>query len=99
MSIQETVLKIKGAGDLSRVILECALLGVLLIMGFVLWLFWTHPHPATPITTVVTPVTTVPIKLEISKQDHPQPPLRPAGTSPYKGEDTAPIDTSSKNKE
>ncbi len=66
MSIQETVLKIKGAGDLSRVILECALLAVLLIIGFVLWLFWVHPH-RTPSTSAVIPVTTVPIKLEISK--------------------------------
>ena len=83
MSIQETVLKIKGAGDLSRVILECALLAVLLIIGFVLWLFYRHTKTIPVVTTPV--VSAEPLKLEI-KPHHPSA-SQSLSTSPYKGED------------
>ena len=92
MSIQETVLKIKGAGDLSRVILECALLAVLLIIGFVLWLFYRHTKTIPVVTTPV--VSAEPLKLEI-KPHHPSASHhvgdcdnQSLGTSPYQGEDS-----------
>jgi hypothetical protein len=82
MSIQETVLKIKGAGDLSRVILECVILAVLLILSFVFWMFY-HKKQTVPVVTVPI-VVTEPLKLEVPH--HPSVTRQARDTSPYKGE-------------
>jgi len=80
MSIQETILKIKGAPEFSRVILECAVLAVLLIISFVFWMFYGHKQAIPAVTVPI--VTTEPLKLEV-----PHPVSLRKLPSPLQGED------------